>query len=355
LSYFLWLCCLCYGIKAAGVPVPPPLVYSCPSLPPPPPATDVTKLHPGNINVVMALGDSISAGFAMKGVPVEYRGLVFSIGGDEYISDFSDTKAVTIPNILMKYNPKVQGSATGESEPFTRGIYLDGAVVEAKIGDIPPQIQYLISTLKSAEYAGTVDFNNDWKLLTLLIGANNLCICCHNDSRGTPQYYETQLRSILTTIQQSIPRTFVNVVTLFNISGVWYAGEQFEYCRALWTGITTGECPCLLKYGDAERQTMDDYAVAYGQVAAQVAAEFASKHDPNFTVVVQPGLSGYNISYMGADFLSELDCFHPNEPANEAFTLSIWNNMMTPVGQKKTTLDINDLKFLCPTESSVIQ
>jgi len=331
------------------------LVYNCPSLPPPPPATSVTALHPGNIKVVMALGDSISAGFAMKGFPVEYRGLVFSVGGDEYISDFEDTKAVTIPNILKFYNPNLQGQATGETIPFTQGDYLDGAIVEAKIEDIPAQVQYLINTLKSAEYSGTIDFNNDWKLLTLFIGANNLCICCHNDSRGTPEYFEQNLRSILTTVQKNIPRTFVNIIGIFNISGVWDAGQQFDYCRLLWDGITIGECPCLLKFGAAERQSMDDHSVLYNQVAAKVASDFASQNNPNFTVVVQPGISGYNISYFGADFLSELDCFHPNLSANEAFTLSIWNNMLTPIGKKKTNIDVNDLNFICPTETSVMQ
>jgi len=102
---------------------------------------------------------------------------------------------------------------------------------------------------------------------------------------------------------------------------------------------------------------MDEMAVLYGQVSAKVADEFASQntHDPNFTVVIQPGLSGYNISSFGAEFLSELDCFHPNLPANEAFTLSIWNNMMSDPANKKTSLDVNDVKFICPTETTVIQ
>jgi small subunit ribosomal protein S29e/phospholipase B1 len=344
-------------VYVEAIPVPPPLVYNCPSLPKPPPANDVTKLHPGNIKVVMALGDSISAGFAMKGLPVEYRGLVFSIGGDEYVSDFGYTKAVSIPNILKVYNPDLQGQATGESIPFTKGEYLDGAIVEAKIEDVPPQVAYLVNTLKSAEYSGLIDFENDWKLLTLFIGANNLCICCHNDSRGTPEYFAQNLKSILTSIQQSIPRTFVNVITIFNISGVWTAGEKSEYCRLLWDGITIGECSCLLRYGDAERKTMDEFAVQYGIVSASVVAQFASQttKNPNFTAVIQPGISGLNVGEMGEGFLSELDCFHPNLMANEAFTLGIWNNMMTPPPLKKTTIDPSNLNFICPTASSIIQ
>ncbi len=55
--------------------------FKCPSLPSPPPAADVFHLRPGNIGAVIALGDSITAGFAMEDLPVEYRGLVYSTGG----------------------------------------------------------------------------------------------------------------------------------------------------------------------------------------------------------------------------------------------------------------------------------
>jgi hypothetical protein len=72
-------------------------------------------------------------------------------------------------------------------------------------------------------------------------------------------------------------------------------------------------------------------------------------------VVVQPGISGFNIGYYGEGFLSDLDCFHPNLPANEAFTLAIWNNMFTPVGKKSTFLDPNNLVIKCPVTTSFLQ
>jgi len=273
------------------------------------------------------------------------------------VSDFEWTKALTIPNFLKFYNPLLQGQSYGETTPFTKGSNLNGAVVQSKIEDIPPQIDYLVQTLKSSEYSGVVDFNHDWKLLTLFIGANNLCVCCHNDSRGTPEYFETHLRSILSQIQATIPRTFVNIITIFNISGVWNAGQEYEYCKILWQGITTSECPCLLKFGAEERQEMDHNGYLFNQVSEKVATEFSSQNtkNPNFTVVVQPGITGFNITYFGSNFLSELDCFHPALDANEAFTLAIWNNMLTPPPLKKTSLDPADFHIICPTVDSVLQ
>eukprot|EP01125_Pyxidicula_operculata_P000457 TRINITY_DN10487_c0_g1_i1.p1 TRINITY_DN10487_c0_g1~~TRINITY_DN10487_c0_g1_i1.p1 ORF type:complete len:358 (+),score=63.39 TRINITY_DN10487_c0_g1_i1:42-1115(+) len=333
--------------------------FPCTGLPLPPPSNDVTKLQPGNIKAVLALGDSISAGFAMKGVwPLgdflEYRGLVFSIGSDKYVDWPADQEiANTIPNCLLNYNPGLQGSATGVTESLTKGAYLDGAVSGAKIQDVPAQIEYLVNTLKT-QYSNTIDFENDWKLVTLFIGANNLCEIC--TGRYDPNWFEQQLVSVVNQVKQSIPKVFMNIVGIFNISGVYVAGMQSEYCRLLWdTGVD--ECSCMLAHGDSGRASMDAGSYAYNLASAKVAAQFSSQVTGNktFTAVYQPGVSGYNISYFGENYLSALDCFHPNTNANSAFTYSIWNNMFTPVGKKQTSVDPNNLNWICPTANQYLQ
>jgi len=326
-------------------PIPP---FNCPSLSAPPPSTDVTQLRPGNIKVIMAMGDSISAGFAMKGDVLENRGLVYSIGGDE--------QAATVPNWLKTYSPNVQGIATGITLPLSRGAWLDAAVSAAQVQDLTSQVQYLVQTMQTT-YSSTINFKDDWKVLTLLIGANNLCICCGNNEHGSVTYFEQNLRSTLTLIQRSIPRVFVNVMSLFNISGVWTVGQKSLYCRILWEGITNSECPCLLSGKASDRQAMDDHSVAFNEVIQRLADEFstATTGNKNFTVVAQPGLSGLPIDTLGSGFLSTLDCFHPNVYANEAFANALWNNMQTPVGKKSTTINPDDIFFLCPSDSSFLQ
>src|SRR5690606_11003903 len=71
-----------------------------------------------------------------------------------------------------------------------------------------------------------VNFFEDWKLLTIFIGANNECGACHYPSTSMPEYFEEQLRNTLNLVEQTLPRTFVNLITIFNISGVWYAGRE---------------------------------------------------------------------------------------------------------------------------------
>jgi len=78
------------------------------------------------------------------------------------------------------------------------------------------------------------------------------------------------------------------------------------------------------------------------------------KNLPEFTVKVQPFTQNLVIPEgLGLDFLSELDCFHPNGFANLAWSIGLWNNMMTPDDKKANSLPLN-LTVVCPTESTVL-
>lgn len=78
----------------------------------------VHMLRPGDIDIVGAIGDSLTAGnglFALDilQVVVEGRGASWSIGGFE-----TWRTILTLPNILKEFNPKLYGfsmSATGSS------------------------------------------------------------------------------------------------------------------------------------------------------------------------------------------------------------------------------------------------
>jgi len=298
----------------------------------------------------MAMGDSISAGFAMIGdLPpenlVEWRQYVFSTGGAD--------GAFTLANILKNYNPNLHGASYDWTWPLTPGAYLDAGVSHASVQNCPSQVLYLANQLKTT-YADKVNYQDDWKLLTIFIGANNLCGACNYGPNTLPGYFEDQLRNVLSMVHQYIPRVFVNLVTIFNVSGVWYAGENNDYCRLVWD-LVKHECGCLETGNKTDLDVMDLRAVQFNAIQEKLAAEWAAKNDVNFTVVVQPGLSGIPIAKYGEAYLSDLDCFHPSLCGNQAFTYSIWNNMMTPIGQKSTFPDVNHLAIKCPGPNDYIQ
>lgn len=41
--------------------------------------------------------------------------------------------------------------------------------------------------------------------------------------------------------------------------------------------------------------------------------------------------------------------------ANTAWSIGLWNNMLTPAGQKQTNLDLNNLQYKCPDANTFLQ
>lgn len=93
------------------------------------------------------------------------------------------------------YSPNIDltGYAIGTTLPLTKGAYLDAGVSMARIAGLPAQIQYLVNTMQT-QYKDTIDFQNDWKLLTILIGANDLCVSCTGSNSSTPASFGANLR-----------------------------------------------------------------------------------------------------------------------------------------------------------------
>ena len=85
---------------------------TCPAISKHEAPTTVHRLTPSDIKIVAALGDSITTGFGARSKSlvdlfVEFRDISWSIGGKGKLEE-----ATTLPNILKKYNPLVQGFST---------------------------------------------------------------------------------------------------------------------------------------------------------------------------------------------------------------------------------------------------
>lgn len=349
--------------------------WPCASLPVMPKATNVRQLRPSDIKVVMAVGDSMTAGFAMKADHaydiwdlysnlLEYRGAVYSVGGD--------AGAVTVPNFLARYaaNGAVPvGASVGTSFPLD-AIKWEGHIVQphapdtdrlnaaqsmAKVSAGPAQVDYLEQQLKLYAANGTIDFDNDWKLLTILMGANNVCGSCGGGSIYHPTYFGQQLDLIVSKATKQIPRVFINVITMFNISQVYDMHLGSLYCLGMWDTFCSHECGCLTDAGstNATRTAMNEHSVAFNQQIYAVAQKYASMNSPNFTVSVQPFTENMLISELAE--VSELDCFHPSLMANEGFAVGLWNNMQQAPGKKDNALSPLNVKILCPNKNTFFQ
>jgi phospholipase B1 len=109
----------------------------------------VHELTPYDIDVVGALGDSITAGFGAKACTlltdiIPFRGVSWSIGGDKDLS-----KVTTLPNILRKYNPNLKGYSVKSGSVFSRKAKFNVAFGGAIAQNMPWEAKRLVSKMKS--------------------------------------------------------------------------------------------------------------------------------------------------------------------------------------------------------------
>jgi len=332
---------------------------NCPPLPPHVPK-DINDLHPNNIKVVMALGDSITAAFGVmgnSGEDHEFRGKSWSIGGDE--------NATTVPNFLATFVPNIQGAAKGSHvleycaarfcPPYQyhpEVDQLDAAQSGGMIVNLPQhEMDYLITQVYDNP---AIDVQNDWKLLTILIGANDICSCCETNASYTgPDAFEKYLMETLERVRSTLPRTFVNLIVGFNLSEVYYLGRKSLYCE-VHQRVLAWECGCIFdKNANATRREVDEVTQLYNQRIYKIDSYYKAQQYKDFAVVVQPFFSKTKASEFPIDFLSNIDCFHPSLFAHETMAIALWNAMLVPAAQKKTVVTFGD-KPICPTADTLL-
>jgi phospholipase B1, membrane-associated len=268
----------------------------------------VHRLKPSDIKVVGALGDSLTAAVGVKartpvGILIENREVSWSIGGQGDLEE-----VVTLPNILKKYNPNLFGYSTRPSFVLTsrKGKGLNAAVSGQKANHMLEQARVLIQRMKESE---EIDFERDWKLVTLFIGGNDLCQFCKDLNFHSPQAYIENIEGALDLMQKELPRTLVNLVNALNV----------EEIRELNVGLACTllhkyECPCGAYPKGNDSIVLEEFFKQYSNYTEQLAQ--SGKYDVNdeFTVVYQPFFRDFkaprlpdgtiDITYFAPD------CFH---------------------------------------------
>ena len=202
-------------------------------------STSVHRLRPKDIKVVAAMGDSLTAALGSNansiiGLIFENRGRSFSLGGDSHLESL-----VTFPNILKKFNPNLTGYSKSGWDLFfltTEGKGLNVAVSGDEANNMPGQVEVLVDRLRRDK---SVDFENDWKLVNLFIGGNDLCDFCTDKELHTPEAYIGYLRDALDLLYRELPKTFVNLISVINVGDIKYLNRGL-----ICTAIHSQVCPC---------------------------------------------------------------------------------------------------------------
>eukprot|EP00731_Ephydatia_muelleri_P026765 Em0018g865a len=361
----------------------PVVTFSCPPLPPlTEPAKDVYSLRPQDIKVVMALGDSVTAGFGLMGSQgslvgdvQEYRGQAWSMG--------SDANASTVATFLRFYTPAIIGGSLGNHivelcydilcPPFQYEPQKD-VFNSAQSGAMIPNLvthefDYLYAQLTSNP---EVDMANDWKLLTVFVGINDLCLGLAIFCKYTMKLFCTPPTSLpypLSPTSQSSPfltssgfishklMTTVYLLITHSLSTPqsYYLSLQSPHCSEIHR-IFPIECDCAYRSGtegDKLRSELQSLITQYNEKMVEIASYYSQKHYSDFAVVVQPFLSNAQAANFTIDFLSTLDCFHPSLCGHQHMAQSLWNNMLTPIPNKKDYIDLTD-PVLCPTNATLL-
>ena len=78
---------------------------------------------------------------------------------------------------------------------------LNAAQSGAWVQNMPAQVDYIVQQMQANP---KIDYKNDWKLVNLLIGANNLCWSCMNDFKviDSADFFESNLTETMTLVCQ---------------------------------------------------------------------------------------------------------------------------------------------------------
>ncbi|KAI7904752.1 uncharacterized protein BX663DRAFT_431471 [Cokeromyces recurvatus] len=345
-------------------------INDCPTLKPrSSPATSVSDLRPDDIKVVSALGDSIMAAFAAEGIQgssiinissiYENRGISYGGGGDP--------GAVTLPNFIKRYNPKVKGASVGDHlAEICYGIIcppfqyrpskdlLNAAQSAAMAPNIDHQLDYLIPAMKLMP---GIDFKNDWKLINVQIGSNDQCASCIDSVIPllTPTKYGEHITNAVERIRKNIPRVIVNLIGTFNVTEVYTVTADQDYCKPFQHTdfiINQVECPCAID--KRYRKKMDEVSVGYTKQLEAIAKKFKALQTDSFGVIFTP--ANIKIDTFPVKALSNIDCFHPSTLGHEYVAKSLWNTLFVPLANKPKTMTWNSaLEVYCPIEADRFQ
>ncbi|XP_067875649.1 phospholipase B1, membrane-associated isoform X2 [Heterodontus francisci] len=285
--------------------------------------TSVHRLRPADINVVAAMGDSLTVAYGAKAknlfeLPTQYQGVSWSIGGDKSLETVT-----TFPNILRKFNPNIYGFATGIGNRNSR---FNAAVSGSKADDMPKQAHTLIQLMKNSS---EINFKEDWKVITLFIGGNDLCEYCMNKETYSADNYVKHIEEALDILHKQVPRAFINMMQILEMSGLRRIKKNTIGCDL----VQKNMCPCFFKLRENSPELHEIIRVNRDYQTKLATLIYSGKYDTSedFTVVLQPYFSNtiFPLNSTGQPDLSffSVDCFHISERGQAEMAIGLWNNM----------------------------
>lgn len=158
-----------------------------------------------------------------------------------------------MPNIIKEFNPTLFGfNVQSTFFPTSKdGKGFNSAVSGQEANHLAEQAQRLVDRLRQSK---VVDYQKDWKMITLFIGGNDLCDYCKDPELHSPKQYLADIEAALDILYNNLPNTFVNLVTVLRANQVKQLNLNLV-CNTLHR-LT---CPCAAfpASAQAEKELLD--------------------------------------------------------------------------------------------------
>ncbi|XP_068456291.1 phospholipase B1, membrane-associated-like [Clinocottus analis] len=219
--------------------------------------------------------------------------------------------------------------------------------------NVSDQIRHMIDVFKSYPglnflYFRGLDFEEDWKVVTMLIGMNDICDYCKDKTLFSPDGFVQHLTGALD-LMMEIPRTIVNAVQIFPMKPLRDVQRPTLGCQ-----LQKSFCSCLVQPAEdsPELQELVEVNAEFQRRLEQLLQDQRYVRD-DFAVVLQPYLEkagpprlpdgSMDLSFFTAD------CFHFRVKGHEELAKGLWNNMFQPLGQKvKIETFSEPVELICP-------
>jgi phospholipase B1 len=297
----------------------------------------INNLTLHDIDITMAMGDSLTAAFgadatSLLNLFIDYRGVSWSGGGKNNIEE-----TFTFPNILRQYNPEVIGFAIGSGDVKNPKSKLNTAITGATSSKLMKEAELIVERLRLIP-----DYNKKWKMLTIMIGANDLC-----DLESNPaELYYRNIMDVITFLRNNLECLYINLVAPPNVVDI-------TELNSLWCwALHQYECPSAM----SDPSLVNTRHQEYFQMLYEIEKNVSLMMYRDFALVVQPFLQDTTLPMKdGSPDLSywSVDCFHFSQKAHMSASLALFDNLFELLGQKKDFW-IPSEKLICPSVGQFI-
>uniref|UniRef100_A0A0N4Z228 Lipase_GDSL domain-containing protein n=1 Tax=Parastrongyloides trichosuri TaxID=131310 RepID=A0A0N4Z228_PARTI len=188
------------------------------------------KINPEDIDIVAAMGDSLSSGLGLwQNSKIEFRGAVFTVGGDSYLEGL-----VTIPAILQLFNQNLLGESHGMGDHKKLPIHqFNVAVSESQTDDLEFQANELVSRI--LKVFDKIDLEKKWILIFITTGTEETCYRC-----DPPSIHH--IRKAIKILRKQLPKILVVLIGPLYVAPT--IKPQFNILKI--------RCPCLRKMNEGD-------------------------------------------------------------------------------------------------------